>query len=74
MDRTKYSDYGRMMTGFDSGNDRSFYGHWSNPEYQENEYVANIGEEEYRDYLKKQGEKKQETKLNSENLDDSLPF
>ena len=74
MDRTKYSDYGRMMTGFDSGNDRSFYGHWSNPEYQENEMLANMSEEECQAYLKKKNEKNQETKLDSGSFDDPLPF
>jgi len=42
MDRTKYSDYGRMMTGFSSGNERSFYGHWKNPEYQEQEMFTKL--------------------------------
>jgi hypothetical protein len=74
MDITKYSDYGQMMTGFSSGNEESFYGHWTNPEYQEQEMFANMSEEEYQDYLKKQSEEKQETKLDSENFDDSLPF
>jgi len=74
MDRTKYSDYGQMMTGFSSGNERNFYRHWTNPEYQEQEMFANMSEEEYQAYLKKQSEKKQETKLDSENFDDSLPF
>ena len=74
MDRTKHSDYGRMMTGFDTGTERSFYGHWTNPEYQEQEMFVNMSEDEYQAYLKKQSEKKQETKLDSENFDDSLPF
>ena len=74
MDNTKYSDYGQMMTGFSSGNERSFYGHWKNPEYQEFDMVDNMSEEEYQAYLKNKSEEEQETKLNSEDYDDSLPF
>lgn len=33
-DPTKYNNYGRQMTGFDSGNENSLFGHWTNPEYQ----------------------------------------
>lgn len=74
MDNTKHSDYGRMMTGFDTGTERSFYGHWSNPEYQENEMLANMSETEYQAYEKRQSDKQHETKLDSENFEDSLPF
>ncbi len=62
------------MTGFDTGTERSFYGHSSNPEYQENEILTNMSEEEYQVYLKKQSDKKQKTKSDINNFDDSLPF
>lgn len=32
-DPTTYNNYGRMMTGFNSGIEHSTFGHWSNPEY-----------------------------------------
>ena len=34
-DPTKYNNYGRQMTGFDSGIENSTFGHWRNPEYQQ---------------------------------------
>lgn len=34
-DPTKYSNYGRQTTGFDSGIENKTFGHWSNPEYQQ---------------------------------------
>lgn len=31
----RYDHHGRMMTGFDGPIERSTFGHWSNPEYQQ---------------------------------------
>jgi hypothetical protein len=48
---TEYDEYGKMMTGFDSANERAFFGHWQNPEYQENELIMNMSEQEFEEYL-----------------------
>lgn len=70
----KYSDYGRMMTGFDNSSDHAFYGHHGNPEYQQNQQLESMSEEEYNEYMKKQSEKEQKQKQIGEELDDSMPF
>lgn len=48
MYRDKYNSYGRQQTGFDSETERSFYGHWKNPEYsfeqQEIEHSQRLNE------------------------------
>jgi len=58
-----YNLYGRQQTGFDNSIDRSFYGHWRNPEYQEMCQDVELSERE-----------SQERNDNSNSADDSLPF
>jgi len=74
VDMEKYSDFGRMMTGFDNSSDHAFYGHHSNPEYQQNQQMEGMSEEEYKEYTKKQSEKEQEQKQIGEEIDESMPF
>lgn len=71
MDRFKYNNYGQMMTGFDNSIDRSLYGHWRNTEYQEYQQLANMTDEEYQLYLKKQNQK---VEYKPNDIDDDLPF
>lgn len=35
MNSFTYNNYGQQQTGFDNLIDHSLYGHWSNPEYQQ---------------------------------------
>lgn len=65
MDEFNYSCYGRMMTGFDNSIDHSMYGHWSNPEHQEDQQFASMNPEEYEAYLAKKEESHSEHKSSS---------
>jgi hypothetical protein len=59
-----------MMTGFDNSIEHSMYGHWSNPEYQEDQQFASMEPEEYEEYLAK----KDVSPLEHQSSSDPLPF
>jgi hypothetical protein len=70
MEEFNYSYYGRMITGFDNSIEHSMYGHWSNPEHQEDQQFASMQPEEYEAYLaKKEGQPAQDQPSS-----DGLPF
>lgn len=66
VNKFKYSNYRQMMTGFENSIDHGFYRHWSNPEYQEQECLCNMTEEEYELYIKQKEDKS--------NNEEYLPF
>ena len=53
MEEFKYNNYGQQQTGFSNSIDHQWYGHWSNPEYQENCQLAEMTEEEFEEYKNK---------------------
>lgn len=70
MEEFNYSCYGRMMTGFDNSIEHSMYGHWSNPEHQEDQQFASMPPEEYEAYLAKKDNPSAQDQPSS----DWLPF
>lgn len=62
----KYNSHGQQQTGFDNSIDHSFYGHWSNQEYQQLCQDAERNEREQQEQQEQQ-EQHHETSL-------ELPF